>query len=59
MSSIVSLGMVRGILTAVLFGAFMMLWFWAWSAKRRADFAAVAAMPLESDAIADPQGDAR
>jgi cbb3-type cytochrome oxidase subunit 3 len=42
--------MVRGILTAVLFAAFIALWFWAWSAKRRAEFAAMAALPLEEDA---------
>jgi cytochrome c oxidase cbb3-type subunit 4 len=59
MSSIVSLGMVRGILTAVLFGAFMTLWLWAWSSKRRADFAAMAAMPLEADMDDVSRGDAR
>jgi cbb3-type cytochrome oxidase subunit 3 len=50
MTDVTSLGMVRGILTAVLFAAFIALWFWAWSAKRRAEFAAMAALPLEEDA---------
>ncbi len=44
------MGMVRGILAAVLFAAFIALCFWAWSSKRRADFAAMAALPLEEDA---------
>jgi cbb3-type cytochrome oxidase subunit 3 len=50
MTDVTSLGMVRGLLTAVLFAAFIALWFWAWSAKRRAEFAAMAALPLEEDA---------
>lgn len=49
-SQVTMLGMVRGILTAVLFAAFLALWFWTWSAKRRADFDAMAALPLEDDA---------
>ncbi len=48
-TQVTTLGMVRGILTAVLFAAFIGLWFWAWSGKRRADFAALAALPLEED----------
>lgn len=58
-SQVTTLGMVRGILTAVLFAAFMVLWFWAWSSKRRGDFAAMAALPLEEDATDPSQGDAR
>jgi cbb3-type cytochrome oxidase subunit 3 len=59
MTPIDSLGVVRGILTAVLFAAFMVLWVWAWSSKRRGEFAAAAALPLEEDATAQSQGDAR
>ena len=44
-----SLGLVRGLLTAALFAAFVALCFWAWSAKRRQDFAAAAQLPLEDD----------
>ncbi|HEV8332755.1 MAG TPA: cbb3-type cytochrome c oxidase subunit 3 [Steroidobacteraceae bacterium] len=56
---VTTLGMVRGVLTAVLFAAFIALWFWAWSSKRREDFAAIAALPLEDDATNLAQGDAR
>ena len=44
-----SLGLVRGLLTAILFAAFIALWFWAWSGKRRQDFAAAAQLPLEDE----------
>ncbi|MDH3266981.1 MAG: cbb3-type cytochrome c oxidase subunit 3 [Gammaproteobacteria bacterium] len=40
---------VRGILTAVLLCAFIGLCIWAWSKRRKADFEAVAALPLEED----------
>ena len=59
MSEITTLGMVRGILTATLFAAFIALWFWAWSSRRRADFAAMAALPLEDEPSAASTGDAR
>lgn len=44
-----SLGLVRGLLTAVLFAAFIALWFWAWRGERRQDFAAAAQLPLEDE----------
>ena len=59
MNPVESLGLVRGILTAVLFAAFHMLWFWAWSSKRRSEFAAAAALPLEGDATPASQGESR
>jgi len=59
MNPIDSLGMVRGILTAVLFAAFIVLWVWAWSSKRRSEFAAAAALPLEEDATAPSRGDSQ
>ncbi len=59
MSEVTTMGLVRGILTAALFAAFIALWFWAWSSKRRADFAAMAALPLEDDAANVSSGDAR
>ena len=40
---------VRGLLTAVLLFAFIGLCIWAWSARRKAEFDAAAAMPLEED----------
>ena len=45
----ISLGLVRGLLTAILFAAFMALWYWAWSSGRRQDFAAAALLPLEEE----------
>lgn len=40
---------LRALLTAVLFFAFIGLCLWAWSSRRRADFDASAALPLEED----------
>ncbi len=41
--------LLRGILTAVLLFSFVALWIWAWSGRRKADFDAQAALPLEED----------
>ena len=41
----------RGLLTAVLLFSFIGLWIWAWSSRRKADFEATAALPLEEDQI--------
>jgi cytochrome c oxidase cbb3-type subunit IV len=49
MSLDISLGLVRGLLTAILFAAFIALCFWAWSGKRRQDFADAAQLPLEDE----------
>jgi cytochrome c oxidase cbb3-type subunit IV len=40
---------LRALLTAVLFFAFIGLCLWAWNSRRRADFDASAALPLEED----------
>jgi cytochrome c oxidase cbb3-type subunit 4 len=40
---------LRGLLTAVLLFSFVGLWIWAWSSRRKADFEASAALPLEED----------
>ena len=40
---------LRGLLTAVTLFAFVGLWIWAWSSRRKADFEASAALPLEED----------
>ena len=40
---------LRGFLTAVLLFSFVGLWIWAWSSRRKADFEASAALPLEED----------
>jgi len=42
---------LRGLLTAVLLISFIGLWIWAWSSRRKADFEASAALPLEEDQI--------
>ena len=39
----------RGLMTAVTFFAFIGVWVWAWSSRRKADFTASAALPLEED----------
>ena len=39
----------RGLLTAVIFFAFIGIWVWAWSSKRKKDFEDSAALPLEED----------
>ncbi len=49
MSFEIPLGLVRGLLTAILFAAFIALCFWAWSGKRRQDFSAAAQLPLEDE----------
>ena len=43
------LNLLRGILTAVIFAAFIGIWLWAWSSRRKKDFDASAALPLEED----------
>ena len=40
---------VRGLLTAIIFFAFIGIWVWAWSSRRKSDFTASAALPLEED----------
>jgi len=45
----ISLGVLRGVLTAILFAAFIALWVWTWSSNRRQEFAAAAQLPLEDE----------
>ena len=40
---------LRGVLTAIIFFAFVGIWVWAWSSRRKKDFEASAALPLEDD----------
>ena len=40
---------VRGILTAIILFAFIGNWVWAWSHRRKKDYDASAALPLEED----------
>ncbi|MEJ2257015.1 MAG: CcoQ/FixQ family Cbb3-type cytochrome c oxidase assembly chaperone [Woeseiaceae bacterium] len=39
----------RGVITAVVFIAFIGIWAWAWSSRRKKDFDESAALPLEED----------
>ncbi len=39
----------RGLITAVIFIAFIGIWIWAWSKRRKADFDASAQLPLQED----------
>jgi cytochrome c oxidase cbb3-type subunit 4 len=48
---------LRGVLTAVLLFAFIGLWIWAWSGRRKSDFEASAALPLEEDQIMTNSGE--
>lgn len=52
-----TIGIVRGLLTAVLFAAFIALWFWTWSKKRRAEFEAAALLPLQEEVPATRWGE--
>ena len=49
---------LRSLLIIVLFVSFIGLCVWAWSSRRRTDFEASAALPLEEDRyIADDEGE--
>ena len=43
------IGTLRGILTVLIFGAFIGMWIWAWSSRRRKDFNEAAQLPLAED----------
>jgi cbb3-type cytochrome oxidase subunit 3 len=47
MSIALNMGVVRGLLTLILFLAFMTLWAWAWNKNRQAEFDHVARLPLD------------
>lgn len=47
--------MISGILTTVLLLTFIGLWIWAWSRRRRDDFAEAANIPLEDDSRPAPE----
>jgi cytochrome c oxidase cbb3-type subunit 4 len=53
-----SIATVRGLLTLATFVAFIALWVWAWSNKRKPDFDAAAQLPLEEDQPVVLQGHA-
>jgi len=43
------IGIVRGLITAILLLAFIGLWFFSWSKKRSAEYDAASRLPLEDD----------
>ena len=43
------MGLFRGVLTVILFVAFIGMWIWAWSSKRRSDFEQAANLPLQDE----------
>ena len=43
------IGLFRGVITIVLFLAFVGMWIWAWSKKRKPDFLEASMLPLEED----------
>ena len=47
MSIELNMGIFRGLLTLILFLAFMTLWAWAWNKNRQPDFDRMARLPLE------------
>ena len=49
--SLMDINDFRGLLTAVIFFAFIGIWVWAWSSRRKKDFEASAALPLEEDTV--------
>jgi cytochrome c oxidase cbb3-type subunit IV len=46
-------GVLRGVVAGVLFAAFLLLWLWAYSARRKPGFEAAARLPLEEDSEGD------
>lgn len=42
-------GVIRGLITAILIILFVGIWAWSWSRKRRKDFDAAAQLPLDDD----------
>lgn len=53
MGTLLDTGLIRGVLTLIVFSAFMILVFWAYSGRRRADFDAASQLPLQPDAPLD------
>jgi len=43
------IGIVRGLITAVVLILFVGIWLWSWSRKREADFEAASRLPLGDD----------
>ena len=50
-------GILRGLYTLFMFGAFVGIVWWAWSARRKSDFEEAAGLPLEGDATTNSGAD--
>ena len=46
------MGTLRGLVTLALMVAFVAIWVWAWSSRRRKDFDEASRLPLEEDGTA-------
>ncbi len=46
------MGTLRGLVTLALMVAFVAIWVWAWSSRRRKDFDEASRLPLEEDSRA-------
>ncbi len=49
MAEALDLGLIRGIITAVLLGAFIGMVFWAYSTRRHGEFEEASLLPLEDE----------
>ena len=43
------MGTLRGLITLALMVAFIAIWVWAWSSRRRKDFDEASRLPLDDD----------
>jgi cytochrome c oxidase cbb3-type subunit IV len=50
------INVLRGVLTALCFAAFILIVLWAWSGRQRARFAEAARLPLAEDASEEDAG---
>lgn len=51
------MGTFRGLITLALFVAFIGLWIWAWSGKRRNEFDHASRLPLDDASAPAEQGE--
>jgi cytochrome c oxidase cbb3-type subunit 4 len=45
----IDINLARGVVLILLIVAFLGIWAWAWSTRRKADFHAASMLPLEED----------
>jgi len=49
-------GIWRGLFTVFMFAAFVLIFFWAWSSRRKSEFEEMAGLPLENDEFVSVEG---